>query len=237
MDSPNLNDSSLPDNGSARGPMVKEFLWWCSGADNAILRRCPKDQRLYTAHGLFVALDTLLAWVAGYKVMWIAFDTYVGAVIFATVLAAVLFWLYRYTLVSLRSDGKIAISRDEVRGNALPMLVAVVFGVAIAIPLELIIFAQDIAAQGVPAEGDLNAHIAALTAMAMEGYRPWFGAWGGLGCFLDAMLHWWWVYLFSSLQGLITLLVVLLNICPIFLKMRSADGDYERLLGEKNRKG
>lgn len=221
------------DKNQTKGSLLQEFLWWCAGADKSILRNCPKDQKLYTAHGIFVAIDTLLAWIAGYKVMWIAFDTYFGAILFATVLAVVVFWLYRYTLVSLRSDGKISISRDEVRSNIVPIIVSIVFGIAIAIPLELIIYSQDILQQGVLPSSDLNDHVAALTSMAMSGYTPWFASWGGFGLFLDRILHWWWDYLFTSAQGWITFLVILLNLCPIILKMRSADGDYERLLHQK----
>ena len=221
------------ENNQAKGSILQKFLWWCAGADISILRICPKVQNNYTIHGVFVVVDTILAWIAGYKVMKIAADTPGGSIIFATVLSIVIFWLYRFTLVSLRSDGKISISRDEIHSNIIPIIVSIVFGIAIAIPFELIIYSQDILLQGVQPTSDLNEHIAALTYIAMGDYQSWFSSWGSFGHILDLILHWWWTYLFTTAQGWITFLIIIINLCPIILKMRSADSDYVRLLHQK----
>ncbi|MBO7576995.1 MAG: hypothetical protein J6T03_05970, partial [Bacteroidales bacterium] len=90
-----LTSTKQKENNQAKVSILQKFLWWCAGADISILRNCPKIQNNYTTHGVFVVVDTILAWIAGYKVMKIAADTPGGSIIFATVVSIVIFWLYR----------------------------------------------------------------------------------------------------------------------------------------------
>lgn len=208
-----------------RNSFIHEFLWWCAGADKPLLRMCPNAHHRYTILGLLVLVNTILAWLAGCVVMMVTFTTIIGTIIFASVFAVIVFSLYRFTTISLRSDGKVEISRQEVKSNLFQIILAIVIGVAIAIPLELALFQPG----GGGWNRDLNQGIAALNTMATSGYSAWFVSWGGLGSVIDLLFHKWWWYLVCSAQGWCTLLVIILNLCPIMFKMMSADGEYERL--------
>lgn len=213
-----------------RSNHIREFLWWCAGADKPLLRMCPKAHSRYAILGLLVMINTLLAWMAGCVAMMVSYSTIVGTILFASVFAVIVFSLYRFTTISLRSDGKVEVSRQEVKSNLFQIVLAIVMGVAIAIPLELALFQPG----GNVWDGDLNQDITALNAIAMSGYSAWFTSWGGFGSVLDLLLHRWWWYLVCSAQGWCTMLVIILNLCPIMFKMMSADGEYERLVEDDN---
>lgn len=205
---------------------IREFLWWCAGTDKPLLRMCPKAHPRYAILGLLVAVNTLLAWLAGCIAMMVTYTSIVGTIIFASVFAIIVFSLYRFTTISLHSDGKVTVTKHEVKSNFFQIILAIVMGVVVSVPLELALFQPG----GNIWSCDLNRGITMLNAMAMNGYSAWFASWSGFGTLLDLLLHKWWWYLVCSNQGWITLLVIILNMCPIMFKMMSVDSEYERLL-------
>lgn len=103
-----------------------------------------KKQSIVT--NVAVALATILAWLSGYFVMQIVYDSIVASIIFGTLWAVIVFCECRFSYISLKSDGKIEVSNDEIKSNALHIVAALIMALLVALPIELKIFESDIIA-------------------------------------------------------------------------------------------
>lgn len=95
-----------------------------------------------------VAMATILAWISGYIVMQIVYDSVVASIAFGTVWAVLVFCESRFSYISLRIDGRIEITKEEVRSNLWQIVAATLLAILVSIPLELKAFVDDGASLG-----------------------------------------------------------------------------------------
>lgn len=87
-----------------------------------------------------VVAAAVLAWLSGYIVMQIVYDSIAASITFGTIWAIIVFCECRFSYISLKSDGRLTITRLEVRGNMWHIIAAVLIAVLVAIPIELYLF-------------------------------------------------------------------------------------------------
>ncbi len=120
------------------------FFWICSGADIAILKKCPTEKSKYVGIGATVFFTGLFAALAGGYAMYTVFDNAWIAGVSGLIWGLLIFNLDRFIVSSMRKEGKF--SRELFM--ALPrILLAILISVVIAKPLELKIFEKEINAE------------------------------------------------------------------------------------------
>lgn len=112
--------------------------------NNNITMTKKKKQSIVT--NISVALATILAWLSGYFVMQIVYDSITASIVFGTLWAVIVFCECRFSYISLKSDGKIEVSKEEIKSNALHILAALIMALLVALPIELKIFESTIIA-------------------------------------------------------------------------------------------
>lgn len=105
-----------------------------------------------------VVIATILAWLSGYIVMDIVYHTIAASIIFGTVWAVIVFCESRFSRISLKSDGKIEITKEEIKSNLWQIVAATLVALLVTIPLLLKVYASKVAVAG----ADLGAQIKAL---------------------------------------------------------------------------
>lgn len=91
-----------------------------------------------------VVCATALAWLSGFFVMQIVYDSIVAAIIFATVWAIIVLCECRFSYISLKSDGSIRITKEEIKNNTWHILAAILIAMLVTIPLLLQIYSNEI---------------------------------------------------------------------------------------------
>ena len=124
-----------------------------------------KTQKVIT--NISVAVATILAWLSGYFVMQIVYDSVVAAIIFSTVWAVIVFCESRFSHISLKSDGRVEITKEEIKSNLWQIITAALVAILVSIPLELKIYANDILQLVPVANHDLGHQIHALFPMSL----------------------------------------------------------------------
>lgn len=123
---------------------LTHFFWLCSGADMAILKKCPTEKSKYAGIGATVFFTGLFAALAGGYALYTVFDNVWIAAACGVVWGLLIFNLDRFIVSSMRKEGKF--SREFLM--ALPrILLAILISVVIAKPLELKIFEKEINAE------------------------------------------------------------------------------------------
>jgi len=153
------------------GPL-KEFTWWCAGADKGLLRMCPGDHSKYTGIGTVILFTALMAWFSSFIAIQLVFDPIhiplssidsfwykafghtadghhylnlpLAAILFASFWSAMIFFLDRFITNTMYSDGKVTISKQEFLSGLPRILIAIFLGIVISAPLELKIFEKEI---------------------------------------------------------------------------------------------
>lgn len=136
------------------------------------------SERLIMLLGITAAVIT---WISGYYVMNVACDTVVGAVLFASLISLIVFCESRFTSISLKSDGKVSISREEITSNWVQFVLATVTAVLVTIPLSMMLVES---CNGIFA-GSLNEHFVEFIAMFGD-YWPMIG---GITLFVVAVFN------------------------------------------------
>src|SRR5262249_10716840 len=137
----------LPSVPLPRASRLKQFFWFCSGADMAILRTgdCSTEHNTYAGIGATIVLTAVLASLSGGYALWTVFQSAPSAISFGLLWGILIFNLDRYIVMSLRNrrGGFGAFFRQL--ATASPRLVlAVLIASVITIPLELKIFEREI---------------------------------------------------------------------------------------------
>lgn len=123
---------------------IKQFLLYCSGADTAILEKCPSDENKFIGIGGTVLFTGLLAFFSAGYAVYTVFDNYFFAFLFGLVWGLMIFNLDRYIVASMKKRGRFG--KDFV--IAFPrLLMAVLLALVISKPLELKIFEKEINAE------------------------------------------------------------------------------------------
>jgi predicted nucleic acid-binding Zn-ribbon protein len=119
---------------------LREFLWFCAGADVAIAREVTIAQPALTAAGACVLTTAALAFLSGSYALYFVFQSWWSAVPFGMLWAGIIFNLDRFMVSSIRKQGGL---EDVVM--AIPRLVlALVIAAVVVVPLELRLFQDEI---------------------------------------------------------------------------------------------
>ncbi len=130
----------------------EKFFLYCSGADAAILERCPTDRNKFIGIGATVFFTGVLAFFSSAYALFTVFENWLAAGAFGLVWGLMIFNLDRYIVMSMKSYGKWW--RDWL--VALPrMLLAGLLALVISKPLELKIFEKEIQAELVVMEQEM----------------------------------------------------------------------------------
>lgn len=120
---------------------IKYFFWLCSGANRAILEKCPTEGSKYAGIGATIFFTGLFAAMAGAYALYTVFENYLAAIAFGLVWGVMIFNLDRYIVSSMRKEGN---AKKEFL-TALPRIIlAVLISLVIAKPLEMKIFEKEI---------------------------------------------------------------------------------------------
>ena len=105
-----------------------------------------------------VVIATILAWLSGYFVMHIVYDSIAASIIFGTVWAVIVLCESRFSHISLKSDGRVEITKEEIKSNLWQIIAATLVALLVSIPLELKFFSKTVTVEG----ADLGGQIIAL---------------------------------------------------------------------------
>ena len=125
-----------------------------------------ETQKIITT--IVVVLATILAWTSGFIVMQIVYDSIAASIIFGIVWAIIVFCESRFSQISLKSDGKVEITKEEIKSNLWQIIAATLVALLVTIPLLLKVYASKVAAVGV----DLKSQISALGALFPSQWLP-----------------------------------------------------------------
>lgn len=119
----------------------KNFLWFCSGANQNLLKRCPTELSNYVGIGATVLFTGILAAVSAGYALYTVFESFTASIFFGLVWGGMIFNLDRFIVCSMKKRGdfwqefKVALPR---------LLLAILLAVVISKPLELKIFEKEI---------------------------------------------------------------------------------------------
>src|SRR5688572_26193285 len=118
------------------------FLWWCSGAHQKLLKQYPSEHTKYSGlGGVLLATFVLASLSAGYA-LYSIFGNAIAAFAFAIIWGLIIFNFDRFLVSTMRKYG---VSPKKQFWMAVPRIVlALLIGVIIARPLELKIFEKEI---------------------------------------------------------------------------------------------
>jgi hypothetical protein len=118
------------------------FLWWCAGAHQKLLKQFPSEHSKYAGIGGVILATFVLAALAGGYAVFSVFGNWTWTVAFAIVWGLIIFNFDRFLVSTMRKYG---VSKGQQLRMAIPrMLLALLIGVTIARPLELKIFEKEI---------------------------------------------------------------------------------------------
>lgn len=132
---------------SEMSSFLNEFMWFCSGANKAILRKCPNEYAKYFGIGGTILFTALMATLSGGYAFYTAFDNITIAICFGLFWGAMIFNLDRFIVNTMYSDGEPTISFKEFMGGLPRLTIAVFLGIVISYPLELKLFEDEINAR------------------------------------------------------------------------------------------
>jgi len=118
------------------------FLWWCAGAHQDLLKQFPSEHSKYAGlGGVILATFVLASLSAGYAI-YSVFGSWGWTIVFAIIWGLIIFNFDRFLVSTMRKYG---ISRRKQFWMALPRIaLALLIGFVIARPLELKIFEKEI---------------------------------------------------------------------------------------------
>lgn len=124
------------------GRRIRNFFWFCAGADPVLLAQAPvAESARYAGIGGAVFFTGLLAALSGGYALFTAFQNWPAAVLFGLIWGALIFNLDRLIVSSLKKDA----GTHNAWLQALPrFLLALILSLVIAKPLELRIFKPEI---------------------------------------------------------------------------------------------
>lgn len=123
---------------------LKVFFWLCSGANHAILKKCPTESSKYVGIGATVFFTGVFAAIAASYAMYTVFDNYLTAIAFGIVWGLMIFNLDRFIVSSMRKNGNV---KKEFLMSIPRIVLAILISLVIAKPLELKIFEKEILAE------------------------------------------------------------------------------------------
>ena len=118
------------------------FLWWCAGAHQKMLKQLPSEHSKYTGlGGVLLATFVLATLSAGYAIHSV-FGNWMWTIGFALVWGLIIFNFDRFLVSTMRKYG---LSKRKQMLMAIPrLLLALMIGLTIARPLELKLFEKEV---------------------------------------------------------------------------------------------
>src|SRR5882672_7437971 len=128
--------------GAAKKQDDRQFLWWCAGAHQKLLKEFPSEHSKYSGlGGVILATFVLAALSAGYAI-YSVFGNWLWTVGFAIIWGLIIFNFDRFLVSTMRKYG---VSKRKQLWMAVPRMgLALLIGLTIARPLELKIFEKEI---------------------------------------------------------------------------------------------
>ena len=118
------------------------FLWWCAGAHQKLLKQFPSEHSKYSGLGAVLLATFVLATLSGGYAIYTVFGNWLWTIAFAIIWGLIIFNFDRFLVSTMRKYG---ISRRKQIMMAIPRIVlALLIGVVIARPLEMKIFDKEI---------------------------------------------------------------------------------------------
>lgn len=122
---------------------IQYFFWLLSGAEISILKDCPTDYNRQAGIGFTIFMTTLLAFFSGSYAGYYFGESYLSAIVFGTIWASLIFSIDRSMVVTLKKDP------TKEKQNFWPAflsrgVLAFLIAFIISIPLELLIFKENI---------------------------------------------------------------------------------------------
>ena len=121
---------------------IKQFFWFCSGANISLLKRCPTEASKFTGIGATVFFTGVLAALSGGYAFYTIFENVWWSAAFALLWGSVIFNLDRFIVSTMKKSRK---GKGQELLMASPrILLAVMLAIVISKPLELKIFSKEI---------------------------------------------------------------------------------------------
>lgn len=128
--------------GEKRKPVDNNFLWWCAGAHQKLLKQFPSEHSKYSGLGAVLLATFVLATISAGYAVYTVFGDWMWTIGFAIIWGLIIFNFDRFLVSTMRKYG---VSRRKQIMMALPRLaLALLIGVVIARPLEMKIFEKEI---------------------------------------------------------------------------------------------
>lgn len=129
--------------GEKKKPVEKNnFLWWCSGAHQKLLKQFPSEHSKYSGLGAVLLATFVLATLSAGYAIYTVFGNWLWTIGFAIIWGLIIFNFDRFLVSTMRKYG---VSRRKQIMMAIPRIaLALLIGVVIARPLEMKIFDKEI---------------------------------------------------------------------------------------------
>ena len=128
--------------GSNKSTSNSNFLWWCAGAHQKLLREFPSEHSKYVGLGGVILATFILAALSSGYAIYSVFGDWGWTVLFASIWGLIIFNFDRFLVSTMRKYG---VSKRKQFWMAVPRIVlALIIGLTIARPLELKIFEKEI---------------------------------------------------------------------------------------------
>jgi len=128
--------------GVSKKPSDSNFLWWCAGAHQKLLKQYPSEHSKYSGLGGVLLATFVLATLSGGYAVHSVFNNWLWTIGFALIWGLIIFNFDRFLVSTMRKYG---VSRSKQIWMAVPrLLLALLIGLVIARPLELKIFEKEI---------------------------------------------------------------------------------------------
>ena len=121
---------------------IKQFFWFCSGANISLLKRCPTESSKFTGIGATVFFTGVLAALSGGYAFYTIFENAWWATSFGLLWGAIIFNLDRFIVSTMKKSKKG--KWNELLMASPRILLAIMLAIVISKPLELKIFYKEI---------------------------------------------------------------------------------------------
>jgi hypothetical protein len=131
--------------GTSKKASNSNFLWWCAGAHQDLLKQFPSEHTKYAGLGGVILATFVLASVSAGYAIYSVFGNIGWTIGFALIWGLIIFNFDRFLVSTMRKYG---VSKRKQLWTTLPRIVlALLIGITIARPLELKIFEKEINTQ------------------------------------------------------------------------------------------
>jgi len=128
--------------GEKKKPVDNNFLWWCSGAHQKLLKQFPSEHSKYSGLGAVLLATFVLATISAGYAIYTVFGNWVWTIGFAIIWGLIIFNFDRFLVSTMRKYG---VSRRKQLWMTIPRIsLALLIGLTIARPLEMKIFDKEI---------------------------------------------------------------------------------------------